>query len=246
MLVTTPYEQANSYVTYDDAVSFLGQRLYSQSWLRTPAVPDAKAFVVDGTWPAGTSTIPIREGSGTFTAGCTIEINALSYTVQTATVVGATSLVVTTGFSQTVSDGTPVIRTTLSPREAALVWASHILDQSFDWPGYKSKEEYKLRWPRSQVPDPDGYWYDNQFVPEIIQRATAELAMYLLGRDFSRVPAVVGTGLKRGSMPGPFAMEVDLKNLVGMIPPYIRAMLSKIGTPYGGAGGMSFARLYRT
>lgn len=246
MIITTPYTQANCYVTYDDAVMYLNERLFVDAWTNASSTPNAINYVVNGTVNPGSLTIPIRDGTGIFTAGNFITINGARYQLRSATNENSTSLELLTGPASTIADGSVILRETNNVRESALIWATNIIDNSFEWYGYKNSSEQTLRWPRANVPDPDGFIYSNESVPDIVQRATAELAMHLMQRDLSKLPTVIGTGLKTTTMPGPFQAGVDIKNVASIVPPYIRNMLMNLGDPVTPMGGISIVKLQRS
>ena len=70
-----------------------------------------------------------------------------------------------------------------SEREAALVWASRLLDDSMDWYGWKNSSAQAMRWPRSGVYGPDGYPITSTAIPSFLRDATAEYARLLIAED---------------------------------------------------------------
>ena len=89
-------------------------------------------------------------------------------------------------------------------KEKALKWATKLLDQHVAWFGYKPDDDQALRWPRSGIYDRDGYWIDDDIIPEPIQRATAELAFALLKEDRTQAPDTKGFDSIKV---GPIALE---------------------------------------
>lgn len=69
-------------------------------------------------------------------------------------------------------------------REAALKWATRLIDQ-LDFPigSLKAVSTQALRWPRNYVYDPDGIRLPTASIPVPIRDAACELAYYLLKDD---------------------------------------------------------------
>jgi len=68
-------------------------------------------------------------------------------------------------------------------KNAALVWATRLLDEMVDWVGTKYTTAQALRWPRSGAYNLDNEDYDYDTIPQWLKNATAEFAMYLLSED---------------------------------------------------------------
>jgi len=115
-------------------------------------------------------------------------------------------------------------------RETALIWATSLLDQVMDWYGAIRTTEQALRWPRSGVQDQDYRNIDYDTIPPLLERATSELALYLLQRDRLKDPALIGQGFKRVKV-GSIEIEVDSTKLTDMIPSNIYVMLEPFGVP---------------
>jgi hypothetical protein len=245
-LVTTPYSSANSYVSVDEASVFLSQRPYTQVWTSADPYPDASGYTVSGSVLSGSSTVPMSSGTGIFQAGTLIRINGGQYKVKIATTEDSTSLTLVSGVTTALTNGMPIDRLSANTQEAALIWATLILDRTYRWEGTQTASDQTLAWPRMSVMNANGDYYDSSTVPEILRRVTSELAMHLLQRDNSRLPKVIGTGLKRAILPGPLQVDVDPKNVVGVIPPYIHQQLTQLGQPITGILSFSFASLSRT
>ncbi|HEX8087662.1 MAG TPA: DnaT-like ssDNA-binding protein [Blastocatellia bacterium] len=65
-------------------------------------------------------------------------------------------------------------------KEKALISATRRLDQQ-DFKGCKTTREQALEWPRYDVPDRSGWYYDSDAIPAPIKQAAAELALVLIG-----------------------------------------------------------------
>ena len=70
-----------------------------------------------------------------------------------------------------------------SDAEACLIFATSLLDSEIDWMGLKASSTQKLRWPRTDVYDPDEYAVDSTIHPDFLQKATSFYAYYLSQED---------------------------------------------------------------
>lgn len=68
-------------------------------------------------------------------------------------------------------------------KDIVLVWATRILDATYEWVGTIASDTQSLRWPRAATYDKDGRLLANDAIPEAIEFATAELARHLLVSD---------------------------------------------------------------
>lgn len=68
-------------------------------------------------------------------------------------------------------------------KEAALQWATRLLDTNTTWKGQRATIDQKLDWPRFGVTDKDGYYIDTQIIPVELENATSELAFWLIKSD---------------------------------------------------------------
>lgn len=78
---------------------------------------------------------------------------------------------------------------------ACLIYATSILDQEYDWVGDRGSTTQKLRWPRNDVYDPDGYEVDSSTIPDFLQRSCTFLA-YALSQD-NRIEEASTYGFKQ-------------------------------------------------
>ncbi len=241
-LFTNPADlRANSYVNLDDANNVLNDRPHTASWDTASQDPDGRDYVIDGPLSAGVTTIVLKSGKGNFGAGnrFTIDGDSTEYLIDADVADPAASVDVAPVLASDAPDGTPVYRLTSNDRESALLWATRVLDTQMDWFGSKRNGPsiQTLRWPRSGIVDLDGYNVDQDTVPEILECATAELALYLLQSDFASVPKALGLGLKRAKMPGPFEIETDKLMVEKMIPDYLLNKMRYLGTLSPDVGG---------
>lgn len=114
-------------------------------------------------------------------------------------------------------------------RKSALIWATFILDSSMEWYGTPWTTEQALRFPRTGIADADDRWLDYQTIPVILERATAELAFYLLTKDRTLRPAVLGQGLQQAKV-GPIAVTLTKADVQELIPDYILTLLTPLGS----------------
>jgi hypothetical protein len=68
-------------------------------------------------------------------------------------------------------------------KNKSLVWATRLIDESYQWNGVKAIEAQSLRWPRSSVYDPDGILLDYATIPNFLRNATAEMAKQIMVSD---------------------------------------------------------------
>lgn len=135
---------------------------------------------------------------------------------------------------------------TTDDRENAIIWATMLIDISFDFYGNKRTLEQALRFPRSGLVDRDGNFIDYDTIPVDVKKATAELAFYLSQQDPTRLPSILGQGIKSVTM-GPISVEADFTQTKDQIPSYIALLLSPYGVLVAGANahGMSVLKLQR-
>lgn len=133
-------------------------------------------------------------------------------------------------------------------REAALRWATRLLDQHFTFAGSPTTTTQALRWPRFGALDLDGRLVDSDAIPLPISRATAELALELLKRDRSAESDLTGLGISEAKV-GSIAVKVSEESELALIPRGIIDSLIPLGTinEVAGAGkGTAVLKLRRT
>lgn len=118
-------------------------------------------------------------------------------------------------------------------KQAALIWATRLLDEQADWVGTKTYASQRLRWPRSGGTDRDGYAIPNDLIPEGIQQATAELARYLLTEDRT---AERGYGIL-SVQADVVSVTFDKTDQKPILPPSVRSLLTAFGAVPGGPAG---------
>lgn len=112
---------------------------------------------------------------------------------------------------------------TIETKEAALVWATRLLDEQVEWTGTKKDKDNALRWPRYGAFDREGWSIDTDAIPTEVQNATAELARHLIDGD--RAAEDDTLGFKRIKV-GEIELEVDRTDRKDIIP---RSVISIIG-----------------
>lgn len=112
-------------------------------------------------------------------------------------------------------------------QDAALVWATRLLDNHFDWTAGKYTLTQALRWPRFGALDRDGHLIDALILPISLIEATAELARILIGSD--RTLEVGTEGLKSLKV-DVIKLEFDKLDRLGTIPDEVYQMIAHLGT----------------
>jgi hypothetical protein len=91
-------------------------------------------------------------------------------------------------------------------REAALLWATALLDRLCNWDGSKASDTQALRWPRTFIYDVDGKTVNSATIPQFLKDAAAEFALHLIGSDMTETISRDLEGFKQ--------IEVSTLNLV--------------------------------
>jgi hypothetical protein len=134
---------------------------------------------------------------------------------------------------------------TTPQREQALIWATFLLDVSFEYLGYKSTLAQALRWPRAGIIDADGYALDSVSIPSLVQKATATLALSLLSSDRTAEPALLGLGISEAKV-GPLSATITDLAVKELVPEDVQALLLPFGTLKAGASkGSATVKLWR-
>lgn len=118
-------------------------------------------------------------------------------------------------------------------KNAALLWATKLLDSLYDWTGYVVTETQALLWPRSGMVYRSGYGVETDVIPTELQYATAEFARQLLATDRagdSDIETQGITSLSVGSVSLTFKDAVRAK----VVPDVVRNLLPREwGAPRG-------------
>lgn len=107
-------------------------------------------------------------------------------------------------------------------KEAALMWATKLLDSNVKFDGLKYTEDQALEWPRDGVLDRGGYEIDVDEIPSFLKDATAEFAMWLIASDLTADDATSGyKRIKAGSL----ELEVNKWDRRGIVPRAVWAII---------------------
>ena len=230
--ITPKGASANSYCSLAQATSYLRtSRVYTTAWdAAATRLPDAEGFLVNGIVSSGATAVPIKSGAGSFTDGGYVSFagHAGEYEISTAT---ATQLTLATALTSSLADDEAITRLTANQREASLIWATALLDQSMQWYGRQRELTQRLRWPRSGVVDLDNDFYDYDTIPELLTNGTAELALALLEKNRVKEPGILGLGLEAVSI-GSIRLTASQSQREDLIPENVLGMLSPLGLLY--------------
>tara|TARA_R110002020_G_scaffold21484_3_gene72984 strand:+ start:558 stop:1112 length:555 start_codon:yes stop_codon:yes gene_type:complete len=147
------------------------------------------------------------------------------------------------------------LKITESTRERYLIMSTRLIDQHYDFIGYKTTTDQALQWPRQNSPK-DGKWakgfgldyLDQDTIPSFLKDATAELARILVDTDVTADPD--GAGMKQIAMGG-MAMTFNEKDRIsqGVIRSSVYSFLRKYGSYKpslnAGAASITMARVSR-
>jgi len=114
-------------------------------------------------------------------------------------------------------------------KEAALMWATRLLDNLIDWSGYKTSETQALRWPRSFTYDLDGYLIESSIIPDFLKSATAEYARNLIDEDPTGDNDLAGFKKLKIDV---LEIEVDKWSETGSIPLSVWNMVKQYGQKF--------------
>jgi hypothetical protein len=118
-------------------------------------------------------------------------------------------------------------------KEAALIWATQVLDQ-YEFIGTIASTDQALQWPRNQAFTSDGRTVPNDEIPAVVKDAQAEIAHSLVETDLTATPA--GEAYEKVKV-GP--IEVTLRDQAGtaaaldQVPEDVQNMLKRYLRTYG-------------
>lgn len=117
----------------------------------------------------------------------------------------------------------------------ALIWATRLLDEQYDWVGQKVSSDQALRWPRADVTDRDGWEVSSTTIPQFLKNATAELARQLMTSDRFGTRDSAAAGIK-SVQAGSVAVEFDSLDRIEVFPEAVESMVSfyTTGSQLGG------------
>jgi hypothetical protein len=120
-------------------------------------------------------------------------------------------------------------------KNAALVWATRLLDELVIWNGSKTVDDGALKWPRSGVRDTDGILFEENAIPTWLEQATAEFAFHLLSEDRTLETNRDLKGLRKVSV-DVISIIVDTKSMNSKkptMPPSVWSIVKFYGKMYG-------------
>lgn len=137
-----------------------------------------------------------------------------------------------------------------------LIMASRLLDQMWQFNGFKTNPVQAMQWPRMRCPDhdvdnpmagslrffPNTNYLDETKVPQIVKDATCQMALDLL--TVNRTTDPDDRGIKTIDIFQGVKIEFDKADQRRIIPDSVRVSLLKYGRPLDSPGGA--ARLVRT
>jgi len=128
---------------------------------------------------------------------------------------------------------------TVPNKEAALIWATRLLDEQVDWKGDPSTFSQALKWPRWGVykdGSSGGYSYgwfmaylSPDTIPQFLKNATAELARYLLTEDRTVERSFGITSVKADTM----QVDFDKRDVKPILPPSVKSIVDRYGSLRG-------------
>lgn len=107
-------------------------------------------------------------------------------------------------------------------QQAAIMWATRLLDERFDWIGQPANTGQALQWPRFGTWNRDGHPVSRAIIPQWLKNATAELARHLVASDIEAPPDTAG--FSRIAV-GDIALTVDKRDRAPVIPPSVLSMV---------------------
>lgn len=111
-----------------------------------------------------------------------------------------------------------------SNREAALQWATALLDAHYRWLGTATYPDQALGFPRSGLLKPNGQPLDSTIIPIEIERATSEFAMRLIASDLTTVNSIAARGITELTA-GPVKMKFEEGFQASIIPSPVNALI---------------------
>lgn len=129
-------------------------------------------------------------------------------------------------------------------KDAAIVWATRLLDRMVEWEGGVWSTTQALRWPRSYVYDADGKMLTSDVIPRQVKEATAELAIWLIQKDRT---AETGREGIRAFAAGKVSFEFDKTDTPPVIPDAVYQLLVPLGVmaAVSSKSGVGMSKLVR-
>ena len=109
-------------------------------------------------------------------------------------------------------------------KEAALMWATRLIDESVEWSGSVVTSTQALAWPRSMVYDRNGYAFSQASIPTFLAEATAEFARELIAENRTAETNRDTIGFKKMKI-GELALEMNSFATKPVMPPAVWSMI---------------------
>lgn len=124
-------------------------------------------------------------------------------------------------------------------KEAALIWATKLIDKLVAWNGIVVTKTQALAWPRQSVLNAEGYYLSQTIVPQDLIDATCEFARYLITSDRSASSASGLKSFKAGSL----AIEFDKYDRESIMPKSVWILIRQYGSKSGSTGNRMLERM---
>lgn len=115
---------------------------------------------------------------------------------------------------------------TTTQHEAALVWATRLMDEQITWKGTPVSENQALAWPQEYQYDRYGNDIDEDVIPNDVKNAVAEFAFFLIASD--RTADSDSKGIKRMKV-DVVEFEFDKMDAPQIMPRSVWSMIQQYG-----------------
>ncbi len=122
-------------------------------------------------------------------------------------------------------------------KEAAMIWATLLIDSNILWHGIRATEEQALDWPRYGMYDKDGYSVDSDIVPKQVKDAESELAFLLIVEDRTLSNDPKNAGVKKADV-GSLSLEMSDVYKKAVLSPSVVTYIQEFGD-FAGVGSTS-------
>lgn len=174
----------------------------------------------------------------------------LDATVGTPTANAYLTTVQATAFLTMRLDTTAWTEASLSDQEAALQWATRLIDEQVHWYGVPTYPDQALALPQVGLVDQWGRVVPSDVIPAPVQQATALYALGLLEATADDAPAASGDLVIKSKKIGDTTItyqDVSSSTARAPVSPYaIPSEVKALLRPYGAVPGMGVVQLVRT
>lgn len=129
---------------------------------------------------------------------------------------------------------------TAAQKDAALIYATSLLDAYMDWYGSQASSGQALRWPRTGIVTKEGYSVSDSTIPDAIKLAVVDTAVQLLRDDPTAVNELYAQGISEAKV-GSLAVKLHGTGAHSLLPSSVVSSLRNclLGEPMPGASGTS-------